>query len=82
MYIYVFRDEKAAHFALSMDVTGRNIPPVTSSTVWKFVEAINMHKPPPRWDRANLRDAVRQARVIGFYHLESGQGPPPQTQTR
>jgi hypothetical protein len=80
MLIYLFRDEKTGNLALTMDVTGRNIPLVTSSTAWLFVEAIDMHKLPPRWDTEYLRHAVRQARTTGFHHLEPGQAPPP-TQT-
>ena len=34
--IYLFREERTDNRALTMDVTGRNIPPVTSSTVWLF----------------------------------------------
>lgn len=52
-----------------MEVTGRKIPPVTSSTVWQFVETINTHKRPPRWDTGYLRYAVRRVRMTGFYHL-------------
>ena len=48
--IYLFREERTDNRALTMDVTGRNIPPVTSSTVWLFVEAVNTHKLPPWWD--------------------------------
>jgi len=50
--IYLFRDESTDNRALTLDVTGRNIPPVTSSTVWVFVEAVNTHSLPPRWDTA------------------------------
>jgi hypothetical protein len=38
--IYLFRNERTDNRALTIDVTGRNIPLVTSSTVWLFVEAI------------------------------------------
>jgi hypothetical protein len=79
--IYLFRDERTDNRALTMDVTGRNIPPVTSSTVWLFVEAINTHSLPPKWDTAYLRYAVRQVRMMGFYHFEPGQVLPPPTQT-
>jgi hypothetical protein len=60
-----------------MDVTGRNIPPATSSTVWLFVDAINTHGLPPQWDTEYLRYAVRQERMIGFYHFEPGRVLPP-----
>jgi hypothetical protein len=76
VFIYLFRDERTDFRALTMDVTGRNIPVVTSSTVWLFVEAINTHVLPPRWNTAYLRDAVHQARTTGFYHLGAEQIPP------
>ena len=81
MLIYLFRDERTDNRALTIDVTGRNIPLVTSSTVWLFVEAINTDSPPPKWDTEYLRCAVRQARMTGFYHLEPGRVLPPPTQT-
>ena len=81
MLIYLFRDERTDNRALTMDVTGRNIPLAASSTVWLFVEAINTLKLPQRWDTAYLRYAVSQARMIGFYLFEAGRVPPPPTQT-
>ena len=81
MLIYLFRDKRTDNRALTMDVTGRNIPPVTPSTVWLFVEAINTHNLPPQWDTKNLRYAMSQARMTGFYHFEPGQVLPPPTQT-
>ncbi|MFZ0850288.1 MAG: hypothetical protein WAO08_13895 [Hyphomicrobiaceae bacterium] len=72
MFVYLFRNERTDLRALTMDVTGRNIPAVTSSIGWLFVEAINSHVLPPRWDTAYLRYTVRQARMIGFYLFEAG----------
>ena len=69
MKIYLFRDGRTDNRALTMDVTGRNIPRVTSSTAWLFVEAIDTHKLPPQWDTAYLRNAVRQVEMTGFYSL-------------
>jgi hypothetical protein len=81
MLIYLFRDERTGNRALTMDVTGRNLPPITSSTVWVFVEVINTHELPPRWDTPYLRSAVRQVRMTGFYLFEPGweRPSPPQT---
>jgi hypothetical protein len=81
LLIYLFRDEKTDNRALTMDVTGRNIRAVASSTVWLFLEAIDTHKLPPQWDTAYWRHAVRQASMIGFHHLEPGQVSPPPRQT-
>jgi len=79
--IYLFRDERTDNRAVTMDVTGRILPPVTSSTVWLFVEAIDTHKLPPRWDTPYLRYAVRHVRMIGFFLFEPGRVLPPPTQT-
>ena len=78
MLIYLFRDERSGNRALTMDVTGRNIPPVALSTVWLFVETINTHLLPPQWDTAEFQYAVRQVRMTGFYLFEAT--PPPPTQ--
>ncbi len=79
--IYLFRDERKNNRALTMDLTGRNLPPVASATVWLFVEAINTHKLQPRWDTAYFRSAVRQVEMTGFYLFEAGWVPPPPMQT-
>ena len=79
MLIYLFRDERTDNRALTVDVTGRNIPPITSATVWLFVEAIDTHKLPSRWDTAEFQYAVRQVEMTGFYEL--GWDRPPSTQT-
>lgn len=78
---YLFREKRTNNRSFTMDVTGRNLPPVTSSTVWLFVEVINTHKLPPLWDTPYLRHAVRQTMMIGFYHLEPGRvlSPPAHT---
>jgi hypothetical protein len=77
--IYRFRAERTDDHALTMDVTGRNLPLVTSATVWLFVEAIDTHSLPPQWDTAYWRYAVRQVGMIGFYLLEHGRTLPPAT---
>ena len=53
MLIYLFRDKSTDSSALTMDVTGRKISPVPSSTVWLFV------------DTAEFKYAVRQVRMTG-----------------
>ena len=44
MLVYLFRQRHTGDLALTTDVTGRNIPPVTSSTDWLFVEALDINK--------------------------------------
>jgi hypothetical protein len=51
MVIYLFRDEaNNENFALSVDETGENIPPITPHTEWIFVEAIDTLKFVEPWD--------------------------------
>ena len=44
MLVYMFRQGGTDDLALTLDVTGRNIPPVKSSKDWLFVEAIDTLK--------------------------------------
>ena len=70
MFVYLFRKRRTDHFALTMDVTGRNIPSVPPSTDWIFVGALDISKFEPPWDTADFRYAVRQARMTGFHLFE------------
>jgi hypothetical protein len=65
--IYLFRDEGTDNLALTIDVTGQNIPPVTPSTDWLFVEAINTLSSPRPWDVSDFQCLLRRLRVDGFY---------------
>jgi len=67
MLIYLFRQRRTDDFALTTDVTGRNIPPVTSSTDWLFVEALDTNKFATPWCIADLQGVLRGLRVFGYY---------------
>ena len=71
--VYMFRQRGTDDLALTLDVTGRNIPPVKSSKDWLFVEAIDTLKFSPPWDIAAFQ---RQLRASGFYLLPAGWGAP------
>ena len=59
MLIYLFRDERdKENFALSIDVTGTNIPPATRNTEWIFVEAIDTLKFVEPWDIGDFNHAL------------------------
>ena len=72
MLVYLFRQRRTDDFAITPDVTGRNIPPVTSSTDWLFVEALDTYKfaspwhiaEPPRERVGSLRRLVARAIVL------------------
>ena len=68
--IYLFRDEGTDNLALTIDVTGGNLPPVTPSTDWIFLEAIDTLRSPPPWDVADFQCLLRRLRVDGFYLFE------------
>jgi hypothetical protein len=57
--------------ALTIDVTGQNIPPIVPSTDWLFVEAIDTLRSPPPWDVADFQCLLRRLRTDGFYLFEA-----------
>jgi hypothetical protein len=67
MLVYLFRQRRTDDFAITTDVTGRNIPPVTSSTDWLFVEALDTNKFATPWRIADLQGVLRALRVFGYY---------------
>jgi hypothetical protein len=67
MLVYLFRQRRTDDLALTTDVTGRNIPPVTSSTDWLFVEALDTNKFTIPWHMADLQGVLRGLRVFGYY---------------
>jgi hypothetical protein len=46
--------------------TGPNIPPITPSTDWLFVEAIDTLRFPPPWDPIDFQCLLRRLRADGF----------------
>jgi hypothetical protein len=67
MLVYLFRQRSTDRLAVTTDLTGRNLPPVTSSAIWLFVEAIDTMRLSPRWGSVEFQYAVRQAKMTGFY---------------
>ena len=72
MFVYLFRHTSTRNLALTSDVTGRNIPAVTPTTNWLFVEAIDTLKLSPPWNTADFQSVLHQLRVGGFYLFEAG----------
>jgi len=64
--IYLFRDEATDNLALTVDVTGQNIPPITPSTDWFFVEAIDTRRFPTPWDPIDFQCLLRRLKMDGF----------------
>ena len=68
MVIYLFRDESSADiFAISVDVTGANIPLARPLTEWSFIEAIDTLGFPEPWDIDDFKDALDRLKADGYY---------------
>jgi hypothetical protein len=89
--IYLFRDEATDTVALTVDVTGENIPPITPLTDWLFVEAIDTLRFPPPWDPIDFQCLLRRLRADGFClfgadvkdpEFTRRMGPPPRQRSR
>jgi hypothetical protein len=66
MLVYLFRQRRTDDLALTTDVTGRNIPAVTSSTDWLFVEALDTNKFASPWHIADVQGVLRRLRGFGY----------------
>ena len=68
MVIYLFRDEaNNENFALSVDETGENVPPITPHTEWIFVEAIDTLTFVEPWDISDFGQALDRLKADGYY---------------
>jgi hypothetical protein len=67
MFVYLFRQRHTKHLALTTDVTGRNIPPLTASTRWIFVEALDINKFAPPWDITDFQGVLLRLKAFGYY---------------
>jgi hypothetical protein len=71
MVIHLFRDETDNEiFALSVDVTGANLPPVTPLTEWIFLETIDTLRFPEPWDVGDFEEVLNHLRANGYYVFE------------
>jgi hypothetical protein len=67
MLVYLFRRKLTNDLAVTTDMTGRNIPAVTSSTDWLFVEALDTSKFANPWRIADLQEVHRGLRAFGYH---------------
>ena len=61
MSIYVFRTGSSRTFAYSLDVTGRNIPPVAGQAKWRFERTVDLE------ELKAHPEALQQIWEVGFY---------------
>ena len=70
MLVYLFRDKSRTDaFAISTDVTGRNIPPLSPLTEWIF-DAIDNLKLVEQWDVRDFQDVLDRLEVDRYYLFE------------
>ena len=74
MLVYLFRDKSSTDaFAISTDVTGRNIPPLSPLTEWIFVvAAIDPLKLVEQWEVGDFQDVLDRLEVDRYYLFEGG----------
>jgi hypothetical protein len=68
--IYVFR-KAAGELALTIDVTGKNIPSIDPTTSWTFLDTIDTLVSPPPWDLADFQCLLTWLQSDGYYLLEA-----------
>ena len=73
MQVYLFHDKSSTDaFAISTDVTGRNIPLLNPLVEWNFVEAIDTLKLIEQWDVGDFQDVLDRLEVDRYYLFEGG----------
>jgi hypothetical protein len=68
MSIYLFRAGSSRTLAYSLDVTGRNIPPLAEQAKWRFERTVQAKQ---------LKDdpeALQRVWQVGFYIFRQGAG--------
>jgi hypothetical protein len=66
MLVYLF--QRNGDQALTIDITGRNLPPPNRSSRWVLVEALDTQKfEPRRRDIAEIDDMLRLVKAVGYY---------------
>ena len=61
MSIYLFRAGSSRTFAYSLDVTGRNMPPVAEQAKWRFERAVDAEEVKAH------PEALQRIWEVGFY---------------
>jgi len=72
MLVCLFRDKSSTALAISTDVTGRNIPPLSPLTEWIFVTAIDPLKLVEQWEVGDFQDVLDRLKVAGITFSKVG----------
>jgi hypothetical protein len=71
MHIYVFCDALTREaFALTTDMTGRNVPQRTAQTRWVFTDSFEVKAVPERWSLAANQEVMDRLKEEGYYIFE------------
>ena len=70
MFMYLYSEKETGRLALTIDMTGQNLPSLTPSTAWNYVETIAKSLPP--WEPADFQRLLDWLSADGFYLFEVG----------
>jgi hypothetical protein len=67
MRVYLFRRKRTSDFALTTDLTGRNLPSSTPYSAWIFVEVLDTKNASPPLGITNIKEALCGLKALGYY---------------
>jgi hypothetical protein len=67
MLVHLFQQNRTFALALTMDVTGRNLPSRMAARNWVFLETLDTNK--TRRNIAEIDDVLSRVKVFGYYIL-------------
>jgi hypothetical protein len=67
MLVHLFQQNRTFALALTMDVTGRNLPSRMAARNWVFLETLDTNK--TRRNIAEIEDVLSRVKAFGYYIL-------------
>jgi hypothetical protein len=67
MLVYLFQQNRTCALALTMDVTGRNLPSRMAARNWVFLETLDTNK--TRRNIAEIDGMLRRVKAFGYHIL-------------
>ena len=65
MLVHLFQQNRTFALALTMDVTGRNLPSRMAARNWVFLETLDTNK--TRRNIAEIDDVLSRVKAFGYY---------------
>jgi hypothetical protein len=68
MLVHLFQQNRTCALALTMDVSGRNLPSRTAARNWVFLETLDTNKyEPRRRDIAEIDHVLSRVKSFGYH---------------